>query len=225
MKRKILLPAVLFILGVYFIFAQAPSIKEVNGTVEIKRSASAEWTAAKAGDRIDKATVISTGFKSMAVIAVGNSTIVVRPLTRLTLEEIMLQSDTETVNVNLQTGRIQVAVNPPAGSKADFTAQSPNSTASVRGTSFEMDPENIKVTDGAVKYKAAGGGKFYVRVGAGQSAWVDTNSNRAVDPVQAGEQNRTLPVLAGQDIEVNTAGASPDLPRGTLGITVILGAE
>jgi hypothetical protein len=65
-------------------------------------------------------TVVSTGFKSTALIEVGSTVITVRPLTRLTLTEIRASSESESLNVNLQSGRIRVDVNPPAGAKASM---------------------------------------------------------------------------------------------------------
>ena len=51
-------------------------------------------------------TIISTGFKSSALIRAGSSVITVRPLTRLALAEIISAAGTENINVNLQAGRI-----------------------------------------------------------------------------------------------------------------------
>jgi hypothetical protein len=57
--------------------------------IPIKAPGSTAWVSAVAGDRIEKDTLISTGFKSSAVILLGNSVLMVQPVTRLSLEEII----------------------------------------------------------------------------------------------------------------------------------------
>jgi hypothetical protein len=59
----------------------------ITGTVEVQRRGGG-WAPAAEGDVVDADTIISTGFKSSASLSLGNSTIQVRPLTRLTLMEI-----------------------------------------------------------------------------------------------------------------------------------------
>jgi hypothetical protein len=162
---------------------EAASFREVNGTVEIRAPGSAGWTNAAAGDRIEKNTLISTGFKSNAVILLGNTVIMVRPLTRLSLEEIARNQNNEQVNLYLGTGRVRVEVNPPSGGKTDFTVRSPIATASVRGTSFEFDTENLRVDEGQVQYSIAN--RRLVYVAAGGTSYVDETNNTVVSPFEA----------------------------------------
>jgi len=65
-------------------FAQEAVIKELTGTVELKKAGAAEWENAAKGQSVAVDTVISTSFKSTAIISIGNSLITVRPLTLLT---------------------------------------------------------------------------------------------------------------------------------------------
>jgi hypothetical protein len=221
---KHLVVFILFTLSAGFIFAQNPEalIREMSGAVELKSSGSADWVAAKEGDRIRKDTIISTGFKSTALIAVGNSTITVRPLTRLSLAELINRNETETINVNLNTGRVKVAVNPPAGNKADFSVKTPTVTASVRGTKFNMNTDSIQVLEGAVNYRPANG-RFVksVIVNAGKESWIDTDTGSVVHPMTAAETTRNLPELPGHDA-VPTAhnGARFEVPESN-GIIIV----
>jgi len=207
---------ILFTLSAGFLFAQAPEalIREMTGTVELKTSVSADWVAAKAGDRIGKDTVISTGFKSIAILAVGNSIITVRSLTSLSLAELMNRNETETINVNLNTGRIRADVNPPAGNKASFTVQTPVASASVRGTTFEMNTAKIHVLKGAVNYQPTNG--MFVRpvmVNAGQESWI-AGTGGAVHPAAAAETARSLPGLPGHNaVPPTNNGARLEIPR------------
>ncbi|MDR2717131.1 MAG: FecR family protein [Treponema sp.] len=215
---------ILFTLSAGFLFAQAPEalIREMSGTVELKTSGSADWIAAREGNRIVKDTIISTGFKSMAILAVGNSTIIVRPLTRLSLAELMNQNETETINVSLSTGRIRVDVNPPAGSMAKFTVQTPTAIAAVRGTSFDMNTAKVRVLKGAVNYRPANGNKKSVMVNAGEESWIDTGTNSAVNPTAAAETARSLPNLPGEDARPPANnGARLETSGGTLTVDVV----
>jgi hypothetical protein len=165
-------------------FAQNGVMKELSGTVELKSAGSDEFIAAKAGDIVNKDTVVSTGFKSTALIEVGSTILTVRPLTRLTLTEIHASTKSETLNVNLQTGRVRVDVKPPAGKKASMTVSSPVATASVRGTSFELDARNLYVISGNVLFKGTRGAAIFITTGFESST---DQSGSAENPIALGE--------------------------------------
>jgi hypothetical protein len=184
-KKQTLVPALVLgtLLFAGAVYAQeTASFREVTGTVEIKAPGSGNWVNAAAGDRIEKSTLISTGFKSSAVVLVGNSVIMVQPVTRLSLEEILRNQGNEQVNLYLHSGRIRADVNPPAGGTSAFTVRSPIATASVRGTSFEFDTENLKVVEGRVLYSLANGRGTYVAEGG--TSYVDETSNTVVSPFE-----------------------------------------
>jgi len=166
---------------VYGAFCQNGIIRELTGEVEYKRSGTPHFVRATVGDSVALNTLISTGFRSTAVIEIGSSKITVRPLTRLTLAEIQTTETTENVNLNLQSGRVRVDVSPPAGSRANFTVQGPSSTASVRGTSFEFDTVNLTVDEGRVIFKGNSG--TAVIVDARNVSFVGTTSDSA-DPAE-----------------------------------------
>ena len=229
MKRVMVV--VFLLIGAVFLFAQSPEafIQEMSGTVELKTPGSANWTPAKTGDRLVKDTIISTGFKSTAILKVGNSTLAVRPLTRLSLEALLLDRDNvETINVGLRTGRLQVSVNPPAGSRTNYTVQTPMATASVRGTEFYVNPVNLQVFEGKVHYVSGGDQVFSnsVMVGAGQGTWVDVDTGSVVNPVIAAEINRALPAMPGQSDASAVWGSSKKTSRqGLAYIEVTLESE
>jgi hypothetical protein len=184
--------------------ADAPEsafFREVSGTVEIRAPGSSVWVNAARGDSIGKDTIISTGFKSTAVISLGNSTLTVRPLTRLSLEEIIQNQDSERVNLYLQTGRVRAEVNPPSGGTVDFTVRSPSVTASVRGTSFDFDTENLRVEEGRVLYSLANGRQVYVD--ERERSYVDEANNRVASPFEAARED------AAPGIPPGSASGSP----------------
>jgi hypothetical protein len=189
MKYRKQMDVLVLALGGIFLLApqlQAQEIaflRELNGTVEIKAPGSTAWVNAAEGDRIEKNTLVSTGFKSTAVLVLGDSLIRVRPLTRLSLEEIVKNQSGEQVSLYLQTGRVRAEVKPPAGGKTDFTVRSPTATASVRGTSFEFDTEKLRVDEGRVIYSLDNGRG--VPVAAGGISYVDEANKTIVSPFEA----------------------------------------
>jgi len=218
MKKVII--ALVLLLAALSVFAQNGVVKELSGQVELKSSGSAAFVAAKAGDIVNQDTVVSTGFKSTALIEVGSTAIAVRPLTRLTLTEIKATSGSESLNVSLQAGRVRVDVNPPAGAKASMTVSSPTATASVRGTSFEFDTRNLHVVSGNVIFKGVRGEATLIT--AGFNSTTDQKGS-AVNPLAFGaaaykpqmpagtQPNATpAPIATGNDGE--TTPAEPGKP-------------
>jgi len=202
--KKLLLAAIFILVGLN-VFCQDAFIEQLTGSVEIKQPRDNAFKAAKQGDKLSQDTIVSTGFKSFAVIKMGSTTMTVRPLTTLSLTEIQKEEGAETVNVNLQTGRVRVDVKPPAGTKASTTLTSPSTTASVRGTSFEFDTNNLYVNEGVVSYVGKNGQN--ILVSAGGSSRIDhtgqvtsprdeRNAN-LIPPIPFGITERDTPVSGG----------------------------
>jgi hypothetical protein len=219
------------------LFAQTREvyIREQTGTVELLLPGSENWRPARMGDAIPTAAVLSTGFKSTAVLEIGNSTVTVLPITRLSIEEILIRDKNETVNLRLRTGRVRADVNPPPGGGIEFNVRSPIATASVRGTSFEFDSINIRVIEGTVAFsptvQTAGARPRSVQVSAGAQSSVDQDTGKAVIPLVAAENSRSLPALAGSAstpaLQAPSAGApvtgfTPAPSPGSLNINVTL---
>jgi hypothetical protein len=175
--KKIICIVLMLFATVYAIFAQSAAqsgvIRELTGDVQLKPAGATAFAAARSGDEVAPNTIVSTGFKSTAVIAVGSSVITVRPLTSLSLAEIQSSAGTENLNVSLQTGRVRVDVNPPAGARANTTVRGPTATASVRGTSFEFDTVNLRVNEGRVAFSGASGLVTIVIAGGANSIGTD----------------------------------------------------
>jgi len=168
--KKLLFAAIFILTGLYA-FSQDAFIDQLTGTVGIKQPKEESFKTANKGDIIFKDTIIQTSFKSYAIIKIGSTLITVRPLTTLSLTEIQKLEESESLNVNLQAGRVRVEVKPPAGTKASATLTSPSSVASVRGTDFEFDIYNLYVNEGTVSF--AGNNGQTVLVGAGERSRVD----------------------------------------------------
>jgi len=203
--KKIIFTAVFITLVVCGAFCQNGVIRDLTGEVELKRSGSSAFVPASAGDAVASNTIVSTGFRSTAIIAIGSSVITVRPLTRLTLAEIQSVESKENINVNLQSGRVRVEVKPAAGTKTNLNVQSPSATASVRGTTFEMDTHNLIGIEGKVMLSGVSGAGVMVTGGNTSSANIDgTVSNPAVNA----EQSVRIQAPVGADTESIKVNAS-----------------
>jgi len=207
--KRIIFTVSFLMLAVAWAFCQNGVIKELTGEVELKKAGTNNFVTASAGDVVSSNTVVSTGFRSTAIIAIGSSVITVRPLTRLTLAEIQSVENTEKVNVNLQAGRVKVEVKPAAGTKTNLNVQSPSATASVRGTTFEMDTQNLIGIEGKVMLSGTSGISVMVTGGNTSSASVDgTVSN----PVVNAEQSVQIQLPVGADADTSlTQTASGDV--------------
>jgi hypothetical protein len=131
-------------------FAQDAVFTRVSGKVEVNPGSG--WKAAAVGTTVAKGTMISTGFDSTAVLEVGQSTVSVRPLTRMSLEELVQQPGSQTTSLYLRTGKVTAQVKTAEGLKQDFKLRSPVSTAAVRGTSFTYDGHSVRVSEGVVQF-------------------------------------------------------------------------
>jgi hypothetical protein len=214
MKKTVLLffGAVLFI-NSQFVFSQdrqgTARFLEITGTVEIQEPGSAAWTPAAAGMSIGKGTVISTGFKSTALISLENSSLTIRPLTRLTLEEIVQRGNNEEISLYLRSGRVRAEVTPPAGGNTDFRIRSPTATASVRGTAFEYEPPYLTVEDGQVQYTSESGET--ANVNQGEKSYIDEKENRVVPPFETATALIT-PILPELSSTGSNSTSSPVMP-------------
>ena len=215
---------VLFFLLSTFVFAQNPEavIKEVTGTVELQFPGTTTWVPAKPGSKITMKTIISTGIKSSVIITTESITLTIRPLTQLSLETLIKKNETDTIDIELRTGRIKADVSAPTGARAELTVRSPMTTASVRGTNFHFDSLSLRVNEGTVRFESsAKAGSRPVLVNAGQSAWLEIETGYVVNPLYVAEIRRALPSLPGQN-KLKKSGTSAGFTsfNGSLDIEV-----
>jgi len=136
--------------AVFPTFALDGQVVTVNGKVEFQ-DASGSWKGLKAGDPITSGTMISTGFKSEATVKLGASILTIKPLTRMTLTQLVEKEDTVDTELYLEVGNVKAEVNSLNNKKNGFTVKSPVATASVRGTVFEIG-EELVVLQGSVTF-------------------------------------------------------------------------
>jgi hypothetical protein len=216
----------LLLAGIGSVFAQEGQavILETQGTVEIQDGDSTEWRTAAPGNTLGKNAVVSTGFKSVALIALGDSRLSVRPLTRLTLEELVQRDTAEEVSLHLQIGRVRADVRPPSGGRTNFTVRSPMATASARGTSFEFDIRHLYVNDGHVLLEDNNGQIAYVN--EGQRSYVDEAEQRVIPPFEAEAALLTPTISELANTGSDTGGYAPAITAPKVNLSpVSIGAE
>lgn len=210
---KKLLLAALFVLAVSAVWAQTATVMEVSGKVEVQAPGKA-WKPARVGDVIVQGSLVSTGFKSTTVLQIGKATVTVKPITRLSLEQIVASETGSQTQLFLMAGRVKADVTPTAGSTTSFEVKSPTATASVRGTSFEFDGMNLIVDRGRVALSAPTG--QLRSVGAGQFSTVASSGSvsqpAAVNTGAGLSQIETLLDTAAQDNATGSGLGSSLIP-------------
>jgi hypothetical protein len=197
----------LLLTGAALLGAQTAVIREINGTVEVKNPGAPEWETAKAGQLLYPASLISTGFKSTALLGIGNSDITVRSLTRLSLEEILAAQNGERITLNLRAGRIRADVRPPAGGTINFTVQSPMATAAVRGTIFDFDGIRLQVEDGRVYLW--GSNALGVYISAGHATAVEETLGKIATAIETIKEELNPALPAGVDTVPAAISSTP----------------
>lgn len=211
--KKILGMLVLCFAGISFITAAelTATITEIAGKVECKLPQQ-EWQTAKIGDVLPAGSLISTGFKSTAILKTESATLTVKPVTRLSLEDLVKSEGTTKTQMFLMAGRVKAEVTPKTGEKANFRIKSPTATASVRGTGFEFDGQNLFVDHGAVQFEAESGVGVAQVVAAGELSSV----------TRAGSVSMPVPVATGglsaNALALTTASASPSNSADTVSL-------
>jgi len=168
MRKALLIALILACIAALSVSAQAV-VKEFSGKVEMK-VAGGDWKPVALQMVVPKGASISTGFDSKLVLGIGNTTLTVRPLTRMLLEEVIKKENTQTTSLVLSVGKVRADVKSAEGERQDFKVKGPASTAAVRGTVFDYDGFDLVVEQGVVQF---------------------VNLLNQVQPVAAGEQSST----------------------------------
>jgi hypothetical protein len=198
MKRIIFVLLVL-ILAVNAASAMEGTVVSTIGKVEIQKGAS--WVPLAKGDKISGGAIISTGFKSEAVLKLGESTVQVKPLSRLTLEQLANLNGNHKTSVYLDVGSVTADVKAAKDKKVGFTVKSPVATASVRGTKFRFSGEKLHVFRGKV-----GITRSLAKAIAQAAAAIAENEEITQEMLNETGKGREIFAKAGQEIKVSNNG-------------------
>lgn len=138
---KKFLSLILLIIISSFIIAQEYSELEVKANIVINKVQykyeNTSWKNVKIGDILHRGAIVQTGFKSKALFSIGESKILMRPLTKITIEQDILKDDSEIdISTFIDKGSTFNIINHTK--KIDFTVRTPAAVASVCGTEFEI---------------------------------------------------------------------------------------
>lgn len=137
--KKLVLLLLVSIFSISFSFAASTDVAIVNSVVgKVEVQVNESWIQVKNGDILSSGSVISTGFKSSAVLYIGDSLIEVRALSRLTIEEIVEQNQNYNTTMFLDAGSIKADIKKSENKRVGFKVRTTVATASVRGTSGEI---------------------------------------------------------------------------------------
>ena len=186
MKTKIMVGMLICFSLAAFTFANTGKAEVISFTGKAEYQSSLGWVSLKVGDLLDSGTVISTGFKSSAVLKIGDSRFTVAPLSRITISKLLeTDSGTET-EMNLSAGKLKIDVKASPGKTAAFTVKSPVATASIRGTSGDFYYNGILIADTGVWMYESESGKLYP-VTAGQEIKIN-KEDKTITPHQVFEE-------------------------------------
>jgi hypothetical protein len=181
-RRSFVAVAAFLIFATLSAFAQSATIREMQGEVNLK-SPGRDWTQAAVGSEVRANTILSTGFGATALLDLGDSEILVRPLTRMRLDEIVRQEGTAKTSMFLHVGRVRAKVKTTEGLEHDFVVRSPVSTAAVRGTEFEFNGYQVIGFEGMVTQTNQAGVPQTIAQG-------ETGSTGGVDQPEGPEEQR-----------------------------------
>lgn len=124
----------------------------IEGKVEILEGGM--WIPVEEGDIIqERGVVISTGFKSNAVVSVKGTNFTLGPLTRITIENMVAMENKDSTQIYIDSGSLKANVSSSDGRKVGFKVRSAVATASVRGTEFKVTSSGrLSVTQGLVSF-------------------------------------------------------------------------
>src|SRR5438874_9451755 len=141
-------------------FAADTTVSVLSGDVSV-RHAGAEFAAATDGDVLHEGDTIRTGADGRAVLTYfEGSSVTIEPTSELTIDAVSTASDGGTVVLMTQTfGRTWHVVTKLITGGSRYEVRTPASTASVRGTEFEVDADNdattVSTTEGTVVQQVA----------------------------------------------------------------------
>lgn len=164
-QKTIFLFLILSLVFASSLFAQKAVVKSVVGKVEYSTNGTT-WNDLKENMELAKGAIISTSFKSTATIAINDSLLHVKALSRMSLDELSKSQNEVQTDLYLVSGKVQVEVKPRAQQEVvNFNVKSAVATASVRGTGFIFDGSSLLVNHGSVALQANNGTTRSVRGG------------------------------------------------------------
>lgn len=181
----------------------ATTVSVISGDIQVRHAASGSFVIATDGEILAAGDTIRTGDGGRAILTYfEGSTVSVEPNTELTIEDASSSGDGSTVVVMQQNfGRTWHVVTKLITGSSKYEVKTPASTASVRGTAFQVDSDGeqtvVTTTEGTVVARVVDperlGQLVNVAVPAGKSHAQKKNA-RPAPAAAAPQPERTLTV-------------------------------
>ena len=188
----------------------------VKGKVQVQSGT--EWIAVNAGDIIQKGAVISTGFKSEAVLRIKDSTVTLAPLTRITVEQLAETPTKDETQMYLDSGNVSFNVKKSENKRVGFKVRTPAATASVRGTAGTVTAGGaISATEGLIAVGPAETSSPAVAGEPTSNVPAEGESTTFTSTTDVGGSVAEVPVFAGQSTktdELTGFQSSPQIEKG-----------
>lgn len=196
----------LFLFCAAFASANTATVVSVTGKVEVSRNNA--WVALSADAVVREGEVISTGFKSEAVIRYRDSLVRLGPLTRVTFEKLTASEEKDDISVFLNTGAVRSTVSHSDNRRVSYTVRNPIAVASVRGTDFSFFGSTVRCFEGAVAVVPA----FRVNPARGSGVLYSDGAASGHDA----ENAESLPAEGTSTVFTPVSDIQPSLPKGVL---------
>jgi hypothetical protein len=187
-------------------FAAATTVTIISGDIQVRHGASASFVSATDGEVLVSGDTLRTGDDARAVLTYfEGSTVSIEPNSELTIENASSLSDGSTIVVMQQNfGRTWHVVTKLITGNSKYEVKTPASTASVRGTAFQVDSDGertiVTTTEGTVVDRVADpdhrGQAVDVPVPAGKTHEQKKNA-RPAPAANAPRPERTVTVTLG----------------------------
>ena len=185
--------------------AASATVVSAEGKVEVERQG--KWIPLSANDTVSEGEIISTGFKSKAVLRYQGSVLQLGALTRVMLEKLAAGEQNDTVAVYLNTGTVKSTVRRAENRRVNYTVRNPVAVASVRGTEFDFSGDGaVFCTEGAVVTYS---GRLYDASAASEApAEGDSNAATPATDIAPAAPSGAVVVLQGQAVTFSSDGMS-----------------
>jgi hypothetical protein len=204
------------------VFGASTSLTVLSGDVLV-RHGTEDFALASDGDVLNEGDTVRTGSGARAVLTYfEGSTVTLEPDTQLTIENSATLADGGTVVVMSQAfGRSWHVVTKLITGSSKYDVKTPASTASVRGTEFEVDSTEdlttVSTTEGTVVQSVVDptdGHRVHVPVAAGTTQTQPKNENAAAAQAQGAPDTKiTVTVDATNGLVVDPVGRANGLTK------------
>ena len=198
-------------------FGAATTLTIISGDVNVRHGAAGAFALATDGEILNEGDGVRTGTDGRAVLThFEGSTVTIEPATELTIENSSTLADGGTVVVMTQSvGRTWHVVTKLIAGSSKYEVKTPASTASVRGTAFEVNSDpaqtTVSTTEGTVVARVADparpGTSVDVPVTAGNTQTQSRNAAPAAARTKPAPQRKvTVTVGAANTLVIDPLG-------------------